>query len=174
MFTFCPNCGSRNIRFSQGRLYDCPDCGLHYYENVAAASGLLIDTPKGLILERRVKEPRAGFLTLPGGFVNIGEGVLDGARRECREELGFDPGAGLRFLASFPNTYPYRGQVYQTCDCYFCVKLDAMPRLKIDLTETSRVVFVRPSNIALEDIAFESTRNAIRAYTACLFSCSAV
>jgi ADP-ribose pyrophosphatase YjhB (NUDIX family) len=35
-------------------------------------------------------EPRAGFWTFPGGFLEIGETPLEGAVRETKEEVGLD------------------------------------------------------------------------------------
>lgn len=37
-------------------------------------------------------EHQEGTLAIPGGFLDYGETTLNGARRECREEIGFDPG----------------------------------------------------------------------------------
>lgn len=46
-----------------------------------------------------------GTLALPGGFLDKGERTLDGARRECREEIGFDPGDSPTdfFIADNPS-----------------------------------------------------------------------
>jgi ADP-ribose pyrophosphatase YjhB (NUDIX family) len=41
-----------------------------------------------VLLCRRAIEPRHGFWTLPAGFMELGETVADGARRETDEEAG--------------------------------------------------------------------------------------
>jgi len=49
---------------------------------------VIIETTGGIVLVRR-RNPPAGW-ALPGGFVEPGESVAQGARREAREETGMD------------------------------------------------------------------------------------
>lgn len=53
-----------------------------------------------LLLIRRASEPHAGQWALPGGFLEIDEGLEDCARRELREETGLD-GLYLEQLRTF-------------------------------------------------------------------------
>lgn len=101
------------------RKWLCPDCGFDLYNNVASAVGLIIKDPQGnVLLEKRAKEPRKGFLALPGGFVDPGETAEEACFRECKEELGVMP-VSVKYLCSFPNTYEYKNIVYKTCDLFF-------------------------------------------------------
>ncbi|MBP5751778.1 MAG: NUDIX hydrolase, partial [Treponema sp.] len=63
-FNFCPECGSKKIQtLMNGRKWLCPDCGFDLYNNVASAVGLLILNSRGeILMEKRAKEPRKGFL----------------------------------------------------------------------------------------------------------------
>jgi ADP-ribose pyrophosphatase YjhB (NUDIX family) len=166
MFTFCPACGSRNIRFSNNKEFRCPDCGFLYYHNTAAATGLVIRTGDEIVLLVRARDPAKGKLGLPGGFVDPGEGAFEGLRRECREELGWDPGSRCTLFASFPNVYPYRGITYNTCDLFFTVTVPGLTAADFTLEEreVSGLRFIKPRDIRPEDLAFDSTRRAIQAY----------
>jgi NADH pyrophosphatase NudC (nudix superfamily) len=168
MFRFCPSCGSQNIRFEHHKVFRCPDCGFVYYHNVAAATGCVISTGEEILLLARDKEPARGKLDLPGGFVDPGEGVFEGLRRECREEIGWDPGPNLTLFASFPNLYPYKGIPYNTCDFFFAASAPGLRRedLSLEAGEIAEALFIKPSELNLEDLAFDSTRRAIQAYLA--------
>jgi ADP-ribose pyrophosphatase YjhB (NUDIX family) len=170
MFNYCPACGSKNIQFRDHKKFFCPDCDFVYYHNIAAATGCVISTGKGILLLVRAKEPAKGKLDLPGGFVDLDEGALDGLRRECREELGWDPavsGAECVLFASFPNIYPYKGIVYHTCDMFFTLEAPDLTEkdLRLEEAEISGARFVRTEAINYDDLAFDSTRRAIKAYT---------
>jgi NADH pyrophosphatase NudC (nudix superfamily) len=166
MFTFCPSCGSRNIRFEQNKKFRCPDCGFVYYHNTAAATGCIISTGDEIILLVRAKDPARGKLDMPGGFVDPGEGVFDGLRRECREEMGWDPGPNCTLFASFPNIYPYKNITYNTCDLFFAVTAPGLTPedFTLEENEIEGLRFVKPGDVKPEDLAFESTRRAMKAY----------
>jgi ADP-ribose pyrophosphatase YjhB (NUDIX family) len=133
---------------------------------VAAATGCIIDTGETIALLIRAKEPAKGKLDLPGGFVNPDEGAIDGLRRECREEIGWDPGPDFSLLASFPNIYPYKGIVYRTCDIFFTISAPGLTEadLKLEPKEIGGVRFIKPSEVNLDDLAFDSTRRAVQAF----------
>ena len=122
-FELCPKCGSKKIKWCNGKKWLCPDCGFDLYCNVAAAVGIVLyDNYDNVLFEVRAKEPRKGFLCLPGGFVDPDESAEDAVVRECREEMGAQIKEG-KFLCSFPNTYVYKNIEYKTCDLFFTAKL---------------------------------------------------
>jgi ADP-ribose pyrophosphatase YjhB (NUDIX family) len=137
-----------------------------YYHNTAAATGCVISTGEEILLLVRDKEPGKGKLDLPGGFVDPGEGAFEGLRRECREELGWDPGPNLALFASFPNVYPYRDIPYNTCDFFFAATAPGLrlEDLVLEPGEIAGALFVKPSELNLDDLAFDSARRAMRAY----------
>ena len=184
MFTFCPACASKKIHFAEGRVFRCPECGFVYYHNTAAATGCIISVPcaqdnganEHLVFLIRGKEPEKGKLDLPGGFIDPGEGVLDGLYRELREEIGWTPpvpeGAPLTevftLFASFSNVYPYKNIDYNTCDMYFYLRAPGLREqdLVLERGEVSAVRFLKPQDIDFNVFAFNSTKRAVRAYLA--------
>jgi ADP-ribose pyrophosphatase YjhB (NUDIX family) len=64
----------------------CDTCGFIAYVNPKIVVGSVISAGEKLLLCRRAIEPRKGFWTIPAGFLEEGEGLEEGARREAREE----------------------------------------------------------------------------------------
>ena len=178
MFQYCPSCaaptGTAKNAQCKGNKFYCQDCGFTYYHNTAAASGCVIQAGEKALFLVRGKEPALGKLDLPGGFVDPGEGLLEGLLRELREELGWQPTipAGLplakvfTFFAAFPNSYPYKGVVYNTCDMFFTVRAPGLTEqdLHLQAGEIAGARFLRPEEIRDEDLAFDSTRRAMAAF----------
>ncbi len=46
------------------------------------------------VIVRRGQEPRKGEWSLPGGLLELGESLIDGTRREMKEETGLDVEVG--------------------------------------------------------------------------------
>jgi ADP-ribose pyrophosphatase YjhB (NUDIX family) len=66
----------------------CPFCGHIAYENPKPVVGTVVVHDGRVLLCRRAIPPRRGFWTLPAGYLEMGETVEEGARREAREETG--------------------------------------------------------------------------------------
>lgn len=172
VFNFCPDCGSRNIQTVQGgRKWQCPDCGLELFSNVASAVGVVLLNGDGkALLVRRAKEPRKGFLAFPGGFCEPDEAAEVSAVRECAEETGITP-QRLQFIGAFPNTYEYRGIVYKTCDMFFEARLPGQFELKMQQSEvcgTEWRSIGSEQEIASIPLAFDSARKALLQRIGCL------
>ena len=98
---FCPVCGNKSFSFNGEKLFICGSCNFNYYINPAPAVAAVIESPDGrIVLVRRKIEPRAGFLDVPGGFVDIMESAEDAVRREIKEEIRVNVGP-LRFMATW-------------------------------------------------------------------------
>jgi ADP-ribose pyrophosphatase YjhB (NUDIX family) len=161
LFRFCPRCGAPRPTENAGRTpLECPACGLVFHFNpTVAAAGFVFDPAGRILLVRRAKDPAAGKLGVPGGFIDIGEAAEDGLRREVREEVGLELG-NLRFLRSFPNVYPYREVLYPVVDLYFTA--DATdPGSARPLDAVAGIEWLRAADVPNEDIAFPSMRQAI-------------
>lgn len=171
-FNMCPMCGSKNIQCKENRKWICPDCGFDLYCNVAAAVGVIFsDKYNNVLFEIRAKDPRKGFLALPGGFVDFDEPAEVAAVRECKEEIGVEIDK-VDFVCTYPNTYEYKNIQYKTCDMFFSAQLpaefdtidDFIKSLNPQETEVSG--FVAKKVATLEDVAalpvaFESARKTL-------------
>ena len=115
-FNFCPNCGTNKIKYLQNKKWFCSECGFDLYNNVASAVGVIFhDKDCNVLFEKRAKNPRKGFLALPGGFCDRDETAEQAVIRECLEETGAKPN-NIKYLCSFPNDYEYKDIQYKTCD----------------------------------------------------------
>lgn len=172
-FKLCPMCGSKNIENHGNRKWVCPDCAFDLYNNVASAVGVVIrDRYNNVLFEIRAKQPRKGYLALPGGFVDFDESAEEAVVRECREEIGVAV-EGVKFLCTAPNTYEYKNIEYKTCDIFFTAELapqfetidDFIKSLKAEESEVQGFVSYKVES--LEDIekiplAFESARYTLK------------
>ena len=131
-------CGSKSIKWTNDKKWLCPDCGFDLYCNIATAVGIVLYDGEGnLLFEVRAKEPRSGFLCLPGGFVDGGESTEDAIVRECREELGATLAVeDVKYLCSFPNIYEYKNIEYKTCDIFFAARLPSRYKDMNDFVKT--------------------------------------
>lgn len=66
--------------------YVCEHCGAIHYQNPRLVVGCIPEWESRVLLCRRAIEPRQGYWTLPAGFLENGETVQAGARRETFEE----------------------------------------------------------------------------------------
>jgi ADP-ribose pyrophosphatase YjhB (NUDIX family) len=72
----------------------CTRCNFIDYVNPKIVTGSVVTKGDLILLCKRAIEPRKGYWTLPAGFMEEGESVEDGARREAleeaRAEIGID------------------------------------------------------------------------------------
>lgn len=159
IYRYCPRCAAEAMSVRGPQLVVCGACGLHLYYNPCAAVGaFLIDREERVLFIRRAKDPAAGKLGLPGGFIDNGESAEAGLRREVREEVGLTVGA-LEFLCSQPNSYPYGGIVYPTLDFYFTARIDDFGAARA-LDEVQGLVVRQAREVAEEELAFPSLKAA--------------
>ena len=64
----------------------CDHCGFIDYHNPRVVVGALPIFENRILLARRAIEPRRGYWTVPGGFMEKGESLQQGAARETWEE----------------------------------------------------------------------------------------
>jgi ADP-ribose pyrophosphatase YjhB (NUDIX family) len=156
---FCPLCGSpladRYLAEERHTRKVCSGCGYIYYLNPKVAAGVIPREGDKIWLARRNIPPAAGLWTFPGGYVDLGESVPDAAVREAFEETGLN----VR-LDGLLNVYSY-ANVGIVLIAYYGSVVGG----KAALTPESREVRAfRPQDIPWEELAFTSTRDALRDY----------
>jgi ADP-ribose pyrophosphatase YjhB (NUDIX family) len=72
---------------SRERL-SCPECDYVSYDNPKIVNAVVAVYKDQFLLCRRAIEPGKGLWTLPGGYMENGETLQEGASRETREEAG--------------------------------------------------------------------------------------
>ncbi|WP_461481337.1 NUDIX hydrolase [Porticoccus sp.] len=89
---FCSQCGKpTHYRVPDGdnrERHVCDHCDTIHYQNPRIIAGCIPTSGDRVLLCKRAIEPRRGYWTLPAGFLENGETILQGALRECHEEAG--------------------------------------------------------------------------------------
>ena len=87
---YCPECGATtSIKIPSGDNRErvvCSQCELIHYQNPKIVVGCVPVIGNEILLCKRAIEPRYGFWTVPAGFMELGETLIQGATRETYEE----------------------------------------------------------------------------------------
>ncbi len=158
-YKFCPLCGGRLeerlLKPGEPPRLVCTVCGFVFYIDPKLAVIALVPMHNGLVLARRAIEPGYGLWVVPGGFVDVGEPLEEAVVRETREETLLQVKVTRFFnIYSYPNV---RTVVAAYLTAYVGGELTAG-----DETLEARVF--TPVDIPWDEIAFNSTRDALREY----------
>jgi NAD+ diphosphatase len=155
LFRHCPRCGAA-LDLPGGAPLRCV-CGFTFYFNPALGAAAFLRRADGRYLfVRRERDPGKGLLTVPGGFVDIGETAEEAVIREVREEVGLEIGS-VEYVCSTTNRYFYKGVTYPVCDFMFRAVAEN-PDGAIAGDGTAEFVWLTLDEIAPEDLAFPSVR----------------
>ncbi len=159
---FCALCGgamtSRIVLPDRRRERVCSRCGYVAFLSPKLVAGCLVVENGRVLLLRRAVEPQLGRWTFPGGYVDLGESPAQAAARETLEEVGMDVRVenllGLYWSEPRPPT---------VVAVYLAAPTDKPPRTS---EEASEVAYFAPELIPWKEIAFRTTRAALRDWTA--------
>ena len=161
VFRYCPRCGHPGIVSETINSLKCINCDFKYYFNMSAAVAAIIRNDKNEILFTiRRHEPAAGFLDLPGGFVNLGETAEDAIKREVFEELNLVVNSHI-FIGTFANKYLFGGLEYQTLDLVFECTVKSLNGIKV-ADDVSGFVFKNPKDVKSAEIGLASVKEMLK------------
>lgn len=133
----------------------CDACGHIFYLNPKIAACAITQVDGRIVLLRRGIEPQIGKWVFPGGFVDRGETVHGAAARETREEVGLEVEVGR-----VVGVYSYLGNEVAVV-VYEARVAHGQPQVGDECLEVRTFT---PGEIPWEDLAFESTREALVEY----------
>jgi ADP-ribose pyrophosphatase YjhB (NUDIX family) len=160
---FCPNCGvspvAHEVPEGDNRLrHICRACGEIHYSNPKIVCGTLPVWQGKVLLCKRAIEPRYGKWTLPAGFMENGESVLDGALRETHEEALTRVNAPQLLTVL---SVPMINQVHM-------MFWGEMPSHDFGVTpESLAVQLFTEDEIPWDEIAFRTVKTTLEHYFAC-------
>jgi ADP-ribose pyrophosphatase YjhB (NUDIX family) len=162
---FCPLCGAglerRRVAPDDREHPVCRGCSFVFYLHPKLVAGTVPVRRGRVLLTRRAIEPSRGLWTFPGGYVDWGEDVRAAARRETREEVGLDLALdGLLGVYSYPGA-PAVIVVFQA-------RVPEGVEAVANATEVLETAYFRPDEIPWRELAFPSTREALRDWSGAL------
>ena len=158
-YRFCPRCGGalavRSLKGSEPARLVCAGCQFVFYLDPKVAACAICMLDGGIVLMRRAVEPQVGKWVFPGGFVDRGEPVPEAAVRETQEEVNLRVSLTgiLDVYSSLGNdvvVIVYAAEVLggELRACDECLEVRTFP----------------PEEIPWDELAFDSTRAALKDY----------
>src|SRR5215467_4909492 len=158
-FRFCPRCGGgldkKIVKANEPRRLVCQSCAFIFYQDPKVVAGTVFTLNGGIVLLKRGVEPSLGKWVFPGGYVDRGESVQAAAIRETKEESQLDVKLGaLLNVYSYPRS-PNVIVVYTA---------DIVSGELAAADESVEAEAFMPANIPWDELAFDSTRDALQDY----------
>lgn len=156
---YCAHCGRPIVKkMPEGddrERFICESCDIVYYQNPKMVVGCLPVWEDKILMIRRAIEPRHGKWTLPAGYLENGETVLEGAVRETLEE------AGARVVALEPYTLYH---VFPINQIYMLFRA-RLANMEFSVGhESSSVRLFEESDIPWDELAFKVVEKTLRQY----------
>ena len=158
-YRFCPRCAGalerRVLKEREPPRHVCAQCGFVFYLDPKVAACTISLWDGRIVLLRRAIEPSLGKWVFPGGFVDRGETVPAAAVRETLEEVN------LRVrITGIIDAYSYASSQVVVI-VYAADVVGGRPEAGDECLE---VRTFSAEEIPWDDLAFESTREALRDY----------
>ncbi len=156
---FCSNCGAPVERLvppdDDRPRYVCKACRSVHYQNPRIVVGCIPEWEDKILICRRNITPQKGKWTLPAGYLENGESVEEGARRETLEETG----------AVVKDLSPYRLFDIPHINQIYLMFRGRMNTLRYNTTrESDRVLLMEEDKIPWNQIAFAAIEKTLTHY----------
>ncbi len=156
---FCSQCGApTSLKVPAGDELPrsvCDACEHIHYQNPKVVVGTIPEWENRILLCRRAIEPAYGRWTIPGGFMENGETVQEGALRETSEECG----AHVEITSLFSvYSIPHISQVY------LIFRANMRDSNFTGGAESLEVRLFHHADIPWEDLAFRVIRAILQHY----------
>ena len=159
VFRYCPVCGadlqSVKVKAHEPMRLVCAACHFVFYLDPKLAALSVVEMDGEIVILKRGIEPQRGKWILPGGFVDRGEEVKAAAVRETEEECGV-----RTRIKDLLGVYSYPG-VMVVIVAYIAAHVSGN---LIVGDETDAVRLIRPTEIPWDELAFQSTIDALKDY----------
>lgn len=158
---YCLRCGApmeERLLPTENRLrLVCGACDFIFYQNPKVVVATIPEWDGRVVLVRRGIEPRLGTWSYPGGFLELGESVEEGALRETKEETNLDIQ-----ITGLLNIYsrPAAGVVVIV---FAAQVVGGAPMVSHEVAE---IGLFQPSGIPWPELAFQTTEWALRDWLA--------
>ena len=154
---YCSHCGSPIIVMippdDNRQRHVCVSCQMIHYQNPRVVAGCLPEYGDKILLCKRAIQPRAGFWTLPAGFMELDETSIEAALRETLEEAN----ARVEILDLYAVfNLPHVNQVYMMFRSRL-LDLDFSPG-----SESLEVNLFTETEIPWDDLAFTTIRQTLK------------
>lgn len=139
---------------------------------VVGVGGVVISDGRALLI-RRGSEPLKGEWSIPGGTLEVGERLVEGVRRELREETGLEVRVG-ELIEVFERIVPERAspeahqagtpprpQYHFVILDYLCEAIGGTPQAGSDVTD---LAFVREPDLGQYRLSAAATRVLRKAF----------
>lgn len=158
-YSFCPTCGEplseQQLPTEERPRLVCRR-GHILYINPKIVVGAILERDGRVLLVRRGIEPRIGFWTFPGGFMEVDETVEECAQRETLEETGLQ--AQIDGLVGFYSRPVPEGPGILSIVLHGSV-IGGEPAITREVQEQR---WFEPTDIPWEDLAYDTTHAALR------------
>jgi ADP-ribose pyrophosphatase YjhB (NUDIX family) len=158
-YRFCPRCGGglekRIVKSTEPKRLVCQACSFIFYQDPKVVANTVFTLDGRIVLLRRGVEPAMGKWVFPGGYVDRGESVQDAAIRESKEESQLD----VR-LGPILNVYSYP----RSPNVIVVYTAEIVSGVLGAGDESLEARTFAPSEIPWDELAFDSTRDALKDY----------